>query len=267
MNKFLVIGSDERLRIAADVLAENEFESRYIGTDSFNEEIKRQLTEWVPDYILLPVLSMKPAIPPELITEKTVIFAGQTDEVWKRAITDKDVRLHPYLEDERFIWKNARLTAEAFIQVYYGQIKQQIAGTHFIVAGFGRVGKAVAQALHGLQAAVTVAARSEVQLAEAEVLGYRTLQLSADTEFTDGYLVNTIPFPWLEPAKCGNVRIFDLASAPGCLKQPLSPEYYTIHLKLPGIHFPADAAAVLAGTVLRSIEERGATCWKENESD
>lgn len=267
MSKILVIGSDERLRIAADLLKVNGFESRYMQTDSCSEEIKRQLTEWLPDYLLLPVLSMKPSIPPELITEKMVVFAGQTDEGWKSTLTGKGVEIHPYLEDERFIWKNARLTAEAFIQVYYEQTKQQIAGTQFTVAGFGRVGKAVAQALHGLQAVVTIAARSDVQLAEAEVLGYRTRPLSAATDFEDGYLVNSIPVQWLDPGKCRNMRIFDLASAPGCLKHPISPEYYTIHLKLPGIHFPADAAEVLAGTVLRSIEERGARCWKENESD
>ncbi|MDV6376664.1 hypothetical protein ORD22_00100 [Sporosarcina sp. GW1-11] len=109
-------------------------------------------------------------------------------------------------------------------------------------------------------------ARSDEQLAEAGIVGYGSIRLTEDTVFTDGYLVNTIPSQWLDPKHAG--RIFDVASAPGCLKPSTTSEYYTIHLKLPGIHFPVDAATVVVDAVLRmDSEERGAKCLKENESD
>ena len=49
-------------------------------------------------------------------------------------------------------------------------------GTHFYVAGFGKVGKATAHALASLGADVTVVARSDAQLGEACYHGYKTEQ-------------------------------------------------------------------------------------------
>ncbi|MBY0222010.1 NAD(P)-dependent oxidoreductase [Sporosarcina aquimarina] len=268
MTKWLVVGKDQRLKMANDILLEQNYSSRYVAADAFNEELKQVLTEWQPDQIILPLLPMKDPIPPELLGPSMKVFTGQASQEWLNQLDEKKVRHANYLHYEPFIWQNARLTAEAFVQVFYEQTKRQIAGKHFYVAGFGRVGKAVAQVLRNLQATVTIAARSDEQLAEAAIAGYEPLRLTERTVFSNDYLVNTIPSQWLDPEKSGETRIFDLASAPGCLKPSYSSEYYTIHLKLPGIHFPVDAAAALVEAILRmDIEERGVTCLKENESD
>ncbi|WP_153731328.1 NAD(P)-dependent oxidoreductase [Sporosarcina obsidiansis] len=268
MTNWLIIGTDQRLKIANELLLEKGHTSRYIGTDTFDEDLEKILTEWQPDIIVLPLLPMKNNIPLELLGEDAILFTGQTSQEWVNQLQMKGLRNHSYLQNEQFIWQNARLTAEAFVQLFYEHTKRQIAGKHFCIAGFGRVGKAVAQVLHNLQASVTIAARSDKQLAEADMLGYESIRLTQDTRFSSNYLVNTIPSQWLDPEKNENTRIFDLSSAPGCLMRPHSSEYYTIHLKLPGIHFPVDAAAVLVDAILRmSIEERGARCLKENESD
>jgi dipicolinate synthase subunit A len=63
--------------------------------------------------------------------------------------------------------------------------------------------------------------------------------------------VNSIPSQWLTVEKELEFPIFDLASSPGCLKNPLSSEYYTILLGLPGKHFPVDAATALADALER----------------
>ncbi|GKV64142.1 MULTISPECIES: dipicolinate synthase subunit A [unclassified Sporosarcina] len=266
MSKWLVVGTDQRLNILNDVLEEKGHESCYLAQDSFDDKLKLILEEWQPNRIVLPLLAMKQPIPAELIGKDAVLYTGQTAPGWLAELNQSGINYQSYLENEYFIWKNAQLTAEAFVQVFYEQTKRQIAGKHFYIAGFGRVGKAVAHVLHSLQASVTVAARAEEQLAEAGLLGYTPVRLTPTVHFPDGYLVNTIPSQWLEAASC--LHIFDVASAPGCLKPGQTSEYYTIHLKLPGIHFPADAAAVLADAILRmDTEERGATCLKENESD
>ena len=62
----------------------------------------------------------------------------------KSVIKTLDFRLLLILQDELFIWENARLTAEAFIHVYYNEMGRTIAEKQFYVAGYGRVGKMVA---------------------------------------------------------------------------------------------------------------------------
>ncbi|AXH98748.1 hypothetical protein DV702_02840 [Sporosarcina sp. PTS2304] len=266
MTKWLIIGSDQRLRLASDILNTQGYSCSYVAEDSFSDELEKSLRTSAPDRIILPLLSMTNPIPPKLLKKTTVLYTGQTAAQWIHQLNEFGIQHKSYLRNEQFIWKNAQLTAEAFVDVFYEQTKRTIAGKRFYIAGFGRVGKALAFTLNNLQANVTVAARSDEQLAEAAILGYDTTRLTEYTTFTDGYVVNTIPAQWLDPKRAG--RIFDVASAPGCLKPSTTSEYYTIHLKLPGIHFPVDAATVVVDAVLRmDSEERGARCLKENESD
>lgn len=266
MTKWLVVGSDKRLKLAADLLRERGYNSHYIAVDSFEDELQQKLLKWQPDRIVLPLLSMKEPIPASVLPSSAILYTGQTSKQWVDQLEEKGIQHLSYLRNEPFIWKNAQLTAEAFIQVFYEQTKRTIASKHFYITGFGRVGKAVAHVLNNLQARVTIVARSDEQLAEADILGYKAVRLTEETVFTEGYVVNTIPFQWLDPRRA--TRIFDLASAPGCLKPSSSSEYYTIHLKLPGIYFPVDAATVVVDAVLRmDSEERGAKCLRENESD
>jgi dipicolinate synthase subunit A len=192
---------------------------------------------------------MSGTIPPVLLAKGTQLYTGVASEEWLKPFKDAELQVHCYVRDEAFIWRNARLTAEAFVHEYYARVKRQLAGTYFSVAGFGKVGKMTAHVLASLGVNVTVVARSITQLSEASVLGYKTEQLTADFHMSAGNLINTIPSKWLAVSGNPELHIFDLASAPGCLKEPLSPEYYTVLLGLPGKHFPIDAAAVLTDAV------------------
>ncbi|PID25618.1 hypothetical protein [Sporosarcina sp. P7] len=268
MTKWLVVGTDQRLRIANELLVKSGIDSEYICSDTFDEQLKQTLIDTKPDHLLLPLLMMEQSIPVDYLKKGSSVYSGNTSAKWRQELAEKGITHTNYLENEQFIWRNAQLTAEAFVHVFYEHTKRQIAGKHFYIAGFGRVGKAIAHTLYQLQATVTIVARADGQLAEAEVFGYNTLKLHDATTFTHGYLVNTIPAPWLDTNQSGTVHVFDVSSTPGCLKHSNSAEYYTIHLKLPGKHFPEDAAAVLVDAILRiSIDERGTKCSKENESD
>jgi len=155
------------------------------------------------------------------------------------------------LHEERFIWENAILTAEGFLREFYKDSNRCVQGKHFFVTGFGKVGKMTAKAIQALGGKVTVIARSETQLSEAISLGYTIQSIHQDLSEEDSVLVNTIPAQWLFLQNHSPLRIYDLASAPGCLKPGSFAEYYTIHLGLPGKHFPDDAAQVLAEALLR----------------
>ena len=194
---------------------------------------------------------MKDSIPPSLLEEGTELYTGIASEEWLKPFKEAGLHIHSYLKEEQFIWQNAKLTAEGFIHEYYARTKRCISGTHFSVAGFGKVGKATAHALASLGAIVTVVARSDDQLGEAAYHGYKTERLTDDWAIKEGILINTIPAKWLAVLRDPSLHIYDLASAPGCLKAQLSSEYYTVLLGLPGKHFPVDAAVALADALER----------------
>ncbi|WP_342512551.1 hypothetical protein MKY34_18330 [Sporosarcina sp. FSL K6-1522] len=245
------IGTDPRLAMCSEMLSERGFNSYHIGTDQYTEQLGEQLAELAPKHIVFPILQMKGTIPPEALVEGARLYTGVASEEWLAPFKESGFSVQPYLKDEQFIWQNARLTAEAFVHVYYANLQRQIAGSSFAVAGFGKVGKATAHVLASLGARVTVIARSAAQLGEAEAMQYETIQLTDDFHMNEGQLVNTIPAKWLSLPEGSTLRVFDLASAPGCLKEQPPSEYYTIHLGLPGKHFPVDAAAALADALER----------------
>src|SRR5690606_25364217 len=100
---------------------------------------------------------------------------------------------------------------------------------------------------------VSVLARSPAQKAEALTEGFRTAAFGGlDHADQSEILVNTIPARWLDaPVALQYSRIYDLASAPGCLKPGAAHEYYRLLPALPGRFFPDEAARVLSEALCR----------------
>ncbi|KAA0966467.1 hypothetical protein FQ087_09630 [Sporosarcina sp. ANT_H38] len=250
-NNWLFIGTDSRLGTCSKIMFERGFATHHIGTNNYSDELGERIVEYSPKQIVFPILQMKDPIPPSLLEEGTELFTGVASEEWLRSYKGAGLSIHSYFKEEQFIWQNAKLTAEGFIHEYYARTKRCISGTHFSIAGFGKVGKATAHALASLGAIVTVVARADAQLGEACYHGYKTELLTDDWAMKDEILINTIPAKWLAATKNPSLHIYDLASAPGCLKAQLSSEYYTVLLGLPGKHFPVDAAVALADALER----------------
>jgi dipicolinate synthase subunit A len=250
-NKWLFLGTDARLAACSEIMAQRGFDTYHIGTDHYTDDLGNRIAEYSPRQIVFPILQMKGSIPFELMEKETQLYTGITSEEWQRPLKEAGLLHNPYLKEEQFIWQNAKLTAEGFIHEFYSRTRRSVFKTHFYVAGFGKVGKAVTHALASLGANVTVIARSDAQLGEASFHGYKTERLTDEWGIKDGNLVNTIPAKWLSVSESPGLHIFDLASEPGCLKEQLSSEYYTVLLGLPGKHFPVDAAAALANALER----------------
>lgn len=250
-DNWLFIGTDSRLAACSQIMAERGFTTRHAGVDHYTEELGECITDYSPRQIVFPILQMKGSISPALLEKGTELYTGVASEEWLKPLKEAGLLVNSYLKEEQFIWQNAKLTAEGFIHDYYSHTRRSIFETHFYVAGFGKVGKATAHALASLGAKVTVLARSDAQLGEASIHGYKTERLTDDWGIKEGNLINTIPAKWLSVSESPGLHIFDLASAPGCLKERLSSEYYTVLLGLPGKHFPVDAAVALANALER----------------
>lgn len=250
-SRWLLIGEDRRMEECARFLKENNLSVSVYPSDEVTDALSNKIRELTPTHVVLPIQGLKGFLSADLFEPTIMIFTGIIKEAQLVELETKGHHVQNYLKDERFVWKNAHLTAEGFIKEFYLGTNKPILNTKFQIAGFGRVGRMLAHVLMAGGAKLTIFARSEAQLGEASALGFNVKELSDDAVFEPTYLINTIPSQWLTISSDDNLRIFDLASKPGCLRDGVTSAYYTLHLGLPGKHFPQQAASYLAETLLR----------------
>ena len=112
----------------------------------------------------------------------TVLFAGRIPAGIARLASEHRVRMIDYYEADDFQIKNAVPTAEGAIALAIREMSITIAGAAVAVAGYGRVGRALAQRLVSLGAHVTCIARSRRDLAFAESDGCAVFPLAEFAE-------------------------------------------------------------------------------------
>lgn len=248
MNRWLILGTDERLKKLARKLSHDYPSVYYKSVDKWTDECNDIFHQFNPDIIVLPIqpLAIETPFIPNL--QNKLIFAGKLNDSWRTLLQNTDI-IH-YLEDESFIWQNAKLTAEAFIAFFHNS-KKAINGKKFIVTGFGRVAKMLSHMLRQIGGEVTIAVKSHIQLNEAKAFFYEAIHLDEIHKAEGDFIINTIPAKWL--TKSLFMPLFDLASAPGCLADEVDyPEYVWLPA-LPGKYFPEDAAAILHKTIVSKL--------------
>lgn len=164
------------------------------------------------------------------------------------------IRLHDFTRYERFAAENAVPTAEGAIGIAMQELPVTICGGRFLVIGFGRIGRCLAQRLADLGGTVTVARRVPCTLPyRTDITGSYLYPLSEyDTIF------NTVPTEVLNAEQCGQTRadcvLIDLASVPGGICK--TGGRAVIHaLGLPAAAAPKTAAAILRNILLTETEE------------
>lgn len=250
--RWLIIGKDARMKELAKMMSAPHRTIFYKNADAWDAGVNATVLDFCPDHIVLPIQPPAIDVPLLLGTKHVKFHAGRLTDEWRTMLKNENVNL--YLENESFIWKNAALTAESFISYWY-QNQWTLRGKHFIVTGFGRVAKLLAQALVGLHADVTIAVRSRPQQLEAELLGYDTICLQPEQMKEATALINTIPAQWLTQPFSDVLKmpIYDLASAPGCCYY-VTRKDYTPLLALPGKYFAEDAAHLLYDSIMEGCE-------------
>lgn len=259
--RWLVLGTDARMKQLAKFLTDDERTVYYKCTDKWTEEINQLTARYEPQRIILPIQPLFVEVEKLQGVEQGIVFVGKLTTQWQELLAGCDVQ--HYLQQEAFIWQNAALTAEAMLAHFY-QGGKSMQYKKVLITGFGRVAKMLANLLVRLHVDVLIAVRSEVQRAEAQAYGYEAYILDETLQVAADYCINTIPAAWFDERFQQSLRmpIFDLASAPGCLRNIECAEYELLPA-LPGKYFAYDAAQLLYETILQ-LEGEG-RCLKENE--
>lgn len=218
-----VLGTDKRTAYCAAYL------KKTYGKDVILCDRKECI--YRPDVLVLPYVSFKngsflntadinPAC--EILDRAprgSKLFAGMTYDGFEDECKQSEITLFDYFKNEELTRKNADLTAEGAVARVIKNTDSAISGMKITVTGFGRVARSCARVFEALGASVTVMARKRSAREDAQVCGYRAVDIndSSALESAD-VIINTVPSLVLAKdmlCTAKNCRyILDLASAP-----------------------------------------------------
>lgn len=190
----------------------------------------------------------------------TVVFGGMFPMQISEQFFKKGIRTVDYY-DEEVVLQNAVLTAEGAMQVLQAQSDQPLSRLHIVIAGYGRVGRAIAKTLKGQACTPTVAARRAAVRREALADGCTVVSVAELQENPAEFdiLINTVPArlfsaETLQKTKPG-VLLLEIASAPFGIDfkaaETLGRKAVNAQ-SLPGKTAP-QAAAVILGEKIKSL--------------
>ena len=270
--RFAILGGDERFRrLAALCRAEgHDVASFALGPE---DAPGPAAAAEGADCVILPLPAVKggrlnapfaaaaPAPGPLLaqLAPGTLVCAGSPPPEVRTLCETYRLRLRDYGAREDFLLRNAELTAEGALSLLLAGGKA-LRGSRVLLAGYGRVGRALSRKLLALGAGVTVLARSSADRTRAALDGCRALPFGAAPGPWDA-VVNTVPAPVFFAAALADFQgaaLLDLASAPGgfdpeAVRQ--SGAAVRFAPGLPGQHAPAAAAEAVRAAVAAILEE------------
>lgn len=267
--EFWIIGGDRRNYWAACSL-------EALGHDVHTFGVPERMDEPMPFYmehLILPFPSFqgalirgRSAVPIEELLHRidgdSTVYGGLLKQ-WHDAFTHRGATLRDLYGTEPLTTANAVSTAEGAIQTAMEASDITLHGAACLVLGFGRIGKVLAQKLHGLSANVTIAARKPGDRALAEALGLHSEEIGLYPKGLEqyDYIFNTVPAPVLTEAQLAELTpqcvLTELASAPGgfsrdfCMQRGLSCCYCP---GLPGKCAPRTAGSLYAQSILTLLQ-------------
>lgn len=249
MTKFCIVGGDMRQLYLAEYLIDMGYTVTMCGIDRgrvSGRSLKRAKGTIMPaeaaiphsDVIVLPIpVSLDGfRISTPLAQSRTnyeigdildmadadaVIAGGYISDYIRSHVKERHMRLIDYNESEIFQIRNSVPTAEGALEIAMRELSSTVRDTNALVLGYGRCGRALASLLTSVGARVTVAARSERALAQAQIERCRALPLNTvKNEIAQmSVIFNTIPSPVIDEemldAMSDDTVLIDIASKPG----------------------------------------------------
>ena len=274
----LIFGGDERMISAALYLKDNGTETNIFAIDADilkKYGAERLYTDSYDNYdpIVFPLpfstdgenincpfsnMTYKALEVFKNINKKALILAGMAGAFFKNVASEFGLRLKDYYESEQFQISNAVPTAEGAVWTFMNNSRKTVFGSKMCVTGCGKVGKCLADRLNKLGADVTVAARSDKDLAWAESMGMKGGRIDNFLHSDEKYdcIFNTVPFnifdkDTVQRIDAGTIYI-ELASKPyGMAKKcaDLLGNRYISAPSLPGKTAPVTAGMIIGKTV------------------
>lgn len=270
MKKYLFVSGDARQQFAAEYIKKNGNEIAFANTFTH----LRALVKWA-DAIVLPLPVSRDRVHINSMPENGIItleemlflfekgmtvYAGMPPFEFLQRAESKGVKLYDYYKNEALAIMNSVSTAEGVIYELIEAGNINIFGSKIAVFGYGKAGSAVSQRLLALGAEVTVFARSDKALTQAETDRCKVLSLHSiscsETDFD--FVINTVPARVIDevflkklPEHC---FVLEIASSPYGIDFDAA-QRLGVNVKiapsLPGRISPKSAGEAIARTILK----------------
>ncbi len=169
----------------------------------------------------------------------------------------RKIRLWDYSEDEIFQLENAFYTAEGALARIIENTAISAGHCSILVAGYGRIGKALATLMSGSFWHLCIYARRAESRAEIGAKGINTISEVSNLGEYD-VIINTVPHGIFDEASLSTIRtealIMDLSASPGYVDKALCQKLSKKLMYLPGV--PLWSAPQSAGTSAAKAVER-----------
>lgn len=193
-----------------------------------------------------------------------LVCAGMAGEGLGEMAGARKLLLRDYFAREELAVLNAIPTAEGAIQIAMEELPITLHDARVLVAGFGRLGRALAPRLRALGARVWVSARRYEQRAAAESMGLGSEGVDRLPDWLCSYdlVFNTVPAPVLGVEELAALKegalVIDLASRPGGVDMEAAAALgvrVIWALSLPGKVAPVTSGRYIKDTVYHIMEE------------
>lgn len=182
------------------------------------------------------------------VSKETLVLCGNGERIGSFF----DGRIIDYGKDEGFVWKNARLTAEAALPWLYDVTSESVENKKVFVVGYGRIGRELSKILKSLGAKVcSYARRTEIkEQMMREGVSFANLESVCDYDI----VINTVP------ANIFTCEVIDKIPKSTLLVELASFPYgfenmSRVHIAsaLPGKYLPTSASLVVFDTICKIL--------------
>lgn len=165
--------------------------------------------------------------------------------------------IYDYTKCESFALKNAYLTAESAVAVAIDNDDESLINNSVLIAGYGRIGKALHKILCAYTNDITICARDKNVRTLAECCGAKAIDFDKLKNKNDfKFIFNTVAHPVFNKDELDslnkNTLIIDLASFPGGVDKHISKANdikLVVARGLPSKYSPKTAGSIVAQTI------------------
>lgn len=282
MVSFGIVGGDKRQLYLARSLKEDGFELYLHGLDGLEgaEEFPVLTLEEMGRHcqvVLLPLPATRDGVTlnapfskePILLNDQFAeafqgcqVLGGMVSKVRGSSSLWEGISLEDYYQREELTLGNAFLTAEGAVALAVQEYPGALGGSHCLVTGFGRIGKALCLALRGMGVRVDCCARKPWDLTAIRALGCTPLEYSSVKDRYD-VIFNTVPAlvvgEEILSRQGPDTLLLELASAPGGIHRKAA-ERCGLRVvdapSLPGRFSPKASGELIKEAVYHMLRER-----------
>ncbi|MFV0343715.1 MAG: dipicolinate synthase subunit DpsA [Anaerocolumna sp.] len=201
----------------------------------------------------------------DLLNSNHILYGGCLSKELMRHCDSLGIYYEDFMEQEDITLYNTIATAEGTLAEAILHSPINLHQSSCLILGYGRCAKTLADKLKYLCGSVTIAARSNLALSEANTSSFKVLPLDKLEEQISEYqfIFNTIPAlvitENLLASTLKDVLIIDIASAPGGVDFPAAQRLNRnakLCLGLPGKYAPEASADYLTSYLLTSLGKK-----------